>query len=383
MRASPEGAHWIDKTAQLPPFVFPTDTQATGVAIDPFDATVAYLSLSGFTLATGIGHVFVTTDFGGSWTQADGNPNLLTPPPANALPDVPVLRMLVDRNDATAQTVLAATDIGIFRTVDGGANWAPFNLGAIPAVAVFDLEQNLNGVVFAATHGRGIFRLAGEGIPSTGSPTPTGTPSSTATATATATGTSTATATATLTSSPARTPLGSATATATSTTTATATLTPTATITSTGTSARTPTATQTPSATATSTATPTQTTTATATSTATPTITPTATPTVAAALVVQPGSTVFAAKLVGKRSLAKKVKATNSGKVSIALIGVQITGDFQVSGATCGGSLAPGKICKYKLVFAPTAKGHRPGTFTVMNNGSSGPRTVGLSGTGK
>ena len=76
-----------------------------------------------------MGHVFVTTDFGGSWTQADGNPNLFNPPPANALPDVPVLRLLVDRNDSTANTLLAATDIGIFRTIDGGANSAPFNLG--------------------------------------------------------------------------------------------------------------------------------------------------------------------------------------------------------------------------------------------------------------
>jgi hypothetical protein len=383
----PEGAHWIDKTSQLPPIVFPTDTQATGIAVDPFNSAVAYLSLSGFTSATGIGHVFVTTDFGGTWNQADGNPDLQSPPPANAIPDVPVLRLLVDRNDATAETVLAATDIGIFRTTDGGANWAPFNLGAIPAVAVFDLEQNLNGVVFAATHGRGIFQLSGEGTTSTGSPTPTVSASSTATATATATSTATATVTATATatssssatSSSVRTPLGSVTLTATATTTATATVTPTPTITSSRTATPTPTAT----ATVTQTPTATPTTTGTATLTATPTITPTSTPTVAAALVVQPSSTNFSTAKLGKRSIVKKVSATNSGKVSIALTGVRITGDFQMSGGNCGVALAPRQICKYKLVFAPTAKGHRPGTFTVMNNGSSGPRTVGLSGTGK
>ena len=33
--------------------------------------------------------------------------------------------------------------------------------------------------------------------------------------------------------------------------------------------------------------------------------------------------------------------------------------------------------------FAPTAKGQRQGTLTVINNGSSGPRTVSLSGKGK
>ena len=37
----PEGAHWIDKTSQLPSYVFPQNTQATGIAIDPFDYTVA------------------------------------------------------------------------------------------------------------------------------------------------------------------------------------------------------------------------------------------------------------------------------------------------------------------------------------------------------
>ena len=246
----PEGAHWTDKTAQLPPIVFPDSTQATGIAVDPFDSSVAYLSLSGFTSATGMGHVFVTTDFGGSWTQADGNPALQSPPPVTALPDVPVLRLLVDRNDPTAMTVLAATDIGVFKTTDGGTTWAPFNLGVIPAVAVFDIEQNLSGVVFAATHGRGIFELSGEGSPGT---TPTSTPTSSSSPTRTPTPTASITATATRT--------GTASATATPTRSAT----PTATATATGT----PTAT----ATATSTATATTTVTATSTATATPTVT--------------------------------------------------------------------------------------------------------------
>jgi len=106
-------------------------------------------------------------------------------------------------------------------------------------------------------------------------------------------------------------------------------------------------------------------------------------PTVAAALVVQPGATNYAAKLVGKRSKAKKVSATNIGSVSIQLIATNTTGDFQISRNACGSALAAHAKCSYKLVFAPTAKGHRAGSFTVMNNGSSGPRTVNLSGTGK
>ena len=238
----PNGAEWTDKTSQLPPIVFPNATQATGIAVDPFNYNIAYLSLSGFTAATGMGHVFLTTDFGGSWTQADGNPTLQSPPPANALPDVPVLRLLVDNTDPTANTVLAATDIGVFRTTNGGSTWAPFNLGVIPAVAVFDIEQNLSGVVFAATHGRGIFELTGEGTAGTPSPTPvsttsatpsptptathtlSATPSPTVTATSTRTATTSATSTATATSSPTSTPTATATHTATATATVTATV---------------------------------------------------------------------------------------------------------------------------------------------------------------
>jgi hypothetical protein len=363
----PEGAHWIDKTAQLPPIVFPDSTQATGIAIDPFDYSTAYLSLSGFTSATGMGHIFVTTDFGGSWSQADGNPTLQSPPPVNALPDVPVLRLLVDRNDASGNTVLAATDIGIFRTTNGGSTWAPFNLGVIPAVAVFDIEQNLNGVVFAATHGRGIFELSGQGgSPST---TPSSTPSSTSSATPTLTPTPSVTATAASTGSQSPTATASPTATLTLTPTASPTTSATDTASATPTSIRTPLTSATPSSTAT------------ATPTATATFTPTPMPTVAAPLVVTPGSANFAAKL-GKKSKAKKITAANKGSVSIMLIGAQVTGDFQLS-KLCAGPLQPKKKCTYAVVFAPTQTGPRPGLLTIDNNSSSGPRTVGLSGTGE
>ncbi len=386
--SQPQGAEWTNKTSQLPPIVFPNATQATGIAIDPFDYSIAYLSLSGFTAATGIGHIFVTTDFGCSWTQADGNPTLQIPPPADALPDVPVLRLLVDRNDPTANTILAATDIGVFRTTDGGSTWAAFNLGVIPAVAVFDIEQNLSGVVFAATHGCGIFELAGEGTPGTAStstpaatssadPTPTPSPSIAATATPPATATSTRTATATATASP------TASVTATSTRTATATVTASATATSTRTATATATASATATRTATATATPspTATSTRTATATATATITPTPMPTVAAALAVAPSSATFAAKL-GKKSKPKNITAANQGKVSIMLIGAQVTGDFALS-KVCAGALKPKKKCTYAVVFAPTTKGLGAGILTINNNGSSGPRSVNLSGTGQ
>jgi hypothetical protein len=60
----------------------------------------------------------------------------------------------------------AATDIGIYRSSDAGANWVPFSNG-LPRIAVFDLAfQEQNGtptterVLRIATHGRGIWEIA-------------------------------------------------------------------------------------------------------------------------------------------------------------------------------------------------------------------------------
>jgi BNR-Asp box repeat len=178
------GASWSDVTANLP--FDSMQTQATGIAVDPNPGRsgVAYLSISGFTAATGIGHIYRSTDFGKSWELTDGSTG---PAP---LPDVPTLRILVDNTDPAGNTLLAGTDIGIFRSSDGGGTWSAFDLGVIPAVPVFDLEQNQNGVIFAGTHGRGAYQLSAL-LTATPTPVTSPTPAPTATATPGASVTST------------------------------------------------------------------------------------------------------------------------------------------------------------------------------------------------
>ncbi|MGO9602479.1 MAG: hypothetical protein ACLQAT_03575 [Candidatus Binataceae bacterium] len=148
------GATWSNVTANL--MFDPTSTQATGIAVDPNPghSQIAYLSISGFTAATGVGHIYMTNDFGASWSRADGNGG------ASPLPDVPTLRILIDSTDATGMTLLAGTDIGVFRSTDGGTTWTAFNQGVIPTVPIFDIEQNQNGTIFAGSHGRGAYKLA-------------------------------------------------------------------------------------------------------------------------------------------------------------------------------------------------------------------------------
>jgi hypothetical protein len=66
-----------------------------------------------------------------------------------------------------ASTLLAGTDIGIFRSTNNGASWEPFNDG-LPPVIVTAFSAQKSGLIQAATYGRGIYELNREtsgGVP--------------------------------------------------------------------------------------------------------------------------------------------------------------------------------------------------------------------------
>lgn len=87
-----------------------------------------------------------------SWATATWTPM------QNGLPDLPVTRVYVDPRDAN--TVYAATHVGIYRTTDGGSNWAPYGNG-LPTVRVNDIYMPPDGgFIRIATYGRGIWELA-------------------------------------------------------------------------------------------------------------------------------------------------------------------------------------------------------------------------------
>ena len=117
--------------------------------IDPNNQNTAYVTLAGFGLAAGQ-HVWKTTNLNAAsptWTAA-----------GNGIPDVPVNAFAVDPNDSS--NVFAGTDIGVYNSTDGGANWAPYGSG-LPVVAVFDLAiQNANRILRIATHGRGLWETS-------------------------------------------------------------------------------------------------------------------------------------------------------------------------------------------------------------------------------
>jgi uncharacterized protein (TIGR03437 family) len=120
----------------------------TDLALDPGNSQRAVVTFSGFNSVTPTtpGHVFLTTNRGQNWRDISGN-----------LPDVPVTSVAINPNDAN--TIYIGTDLGVFQTTNGGAIWERLGNG-MPRVAAFMVRyQAATNTLFAATHGRGVFRL--------------------------------------------------------------------------------------------------------------------------------------------------------------------------------------------------------------------------------
>ena len=133
-------ASWsnVTGTNMLPP------RYITALAADPHQADTAYVTFSGFTgYGDNLGHVFITTNSGASWTDISGN-----------LPNLPVDDIVVDPEQAN--TIYVATDFGVFYTTNGGAAWATLVTG-LPRVAVLSLKLHPSRNLFAATHGRSMW----------------------------------------------------------------------------------------------------------------------------------------------------------------------------------------------------------------------------------
>lgn len=100
--------------------------------------------------APGVTRVVRSTQGGGSgtWTSAQ-----------NGLPDVPVEKLAADPNDPSRNTIFAATDLGVYRTTDGGAHWALFG-SHLPQVRVTDLYIPPDGgFLRVGTYGRGVWEI--------------------------------------------------------------------------------------------------------------------------------------------------------------------------------------------------------------------------------
>ena len=145
-----EGAIHRGTTSTLPASsaVWPSTTPRGGwvssLTFDPANSNVAYATYAGF----GGTHVWKTADAGATWTPLDGSG-------AGALPDIPAHSMAVDNAH-----LYLGTDLGIFVSTDGGAQWAvesSFPRAITEAVVLGNTPRGR--ALFAFTHGRGAWRV--------------------------------------------------------------------------------------------------------------------------------------------------------------------------------------------------------------------------------
>ena len=100
------GAIWNNQSIGLP------QRYITQVTVDPHVSTTAYVALSGFQCWARVSH----NGWRAPWKDISGN-----------LPNIPVNAIAID--PVLANTYYAATDIGVFRTRNGGVNWATLGDG--------------------------------------------------------------------------------------------------------------------------------------------------------------------------------------------------------------------------------------------------------------
>ncbi len=120
----------------------------SSIVFDPNNRDIAYATFSTF----GGAHVYRTVDGGVNWTIADGSGG------SNAIPDVPVHSLAIDPSNTARLYV--GTDVGVFVSNDGGANWAVETMGFANAITETVQVHVANGMtsIYAFTHGRGAWR---------------------------------------------------------------------------------------------------------------------------------------------------------------------------------------------------------------------------------
>lgn len=121
-----------------------TGAWVSSVNVDPDDPNVAYCTYSTF----GGNHIFRTTNGGSLWTSIDGVSFA-------GVPDIPV--HWIEVRPCDPEHLFVGTELGVFASTDGGANWLPVNAGMAHTV-VETLDFQNNDTLVAFTYGRSAFR---------------------------------------------------------------------------------------------------------------------------------------------------------------------------------------------------------------------------------
>ncbi|MGZ4963411.1 MAG: immunoglobulin domain-containing protein, partial [Limisphaerales bacterium] len=111
------------------------------LAVDPLNFNVVYAAFAGFNSD----NLYRTTDGGSTWTNL-----------SSGLPAATIYSIVIAPFNSTLLYV--GTEVGVFGSANGGVSWSPANEGPA-SVSVRELFWAQN-YLFAATHGRGMYRIA-------------------------------------------------------------------------------------------------------------------------------------------------------------------------------------------------------------------------------
>jgi Bacterial Ig domain len=135
-------------------FTQPRPLYVTSLAWDPANLDVAYATYASFSGVT----VYKSTNSGQTWVPLPGTGG------STALPPVPAHSVVVNPDDS--QQIYVGTDLGVFTSVDGGANWYVENTGfANTVVESLEVSETAPRYLYAFTHGRGAWRVTMSGGP--------------------------------------------------------------------------------------------------------------------------------------------------------------------------------------------------------------------------
>ena len=138
------GATWTDRTAVLDTAGGPADRWVSRVFASPHAAGTAFVAKNGFRNDDFRPFLFVTTDFGATWTSID-----------EGLPDAPLNVVVQDVDNA--DLLVVGNDLGVWVSIDRGGSWARLRAN-LPTVPVHDLAIHpRESDLVLGTYGRGIF----------------------------------------------------------------------------------------------------------------------------------------------------------------------------------------------------------------------------------
>ena len=130
----------------------PSPGYITGLALSWTNPDVLYISFGGY----GGPRVMRSDDAGAHWMDRSGTAG-------DDMPAIPITSIVV--SPVSDDVAYVSTDIGVFRTQDGGATWQDFNDGwqwqDVPRIIVTELAlRRSSRTLFASTLGRGVYRRA-------------------------------------------------------------------------------------------------------------------------------------------------------------------------------------------------------------------------------